>query len=454
MCGIDKTFLTGFLWIVCACLCPASGHGVFSYMPQPEVREGLRHPADSLLSPDSSLHSSSDPEIEIRTFRKQYTIYFKINRYDIDTSFRGNGAVIRRMRTEIDSLISEGIITADSIRIVSAASPDGGNAFNIWLSRQRGLAANALLEKSYPDIDPEIIFTDPVGEDWSTFRQVVYEDNDIPDREKLIALMESDLTNDEKERQLRRMNPTFRYILRHYIYMMRASSVTFNMSVPVILMPPLSGPQALAEGYPGDILRPVVKFAPVPVSVSQPQAEKKMVLAARSNLLVPALNVGVEIPVMYSWSIGADYFFPWWLAGNNQYCAEMLGWFLDTKYWFGQDRTEADKLTGHAVGVYAGFGYYDYQWKRSGYQGEYVDIGIDYTYSIPLAKDKLRMEFNVGLGWIHTVARHYTPTDDYADLIKDPGIKHRKYNFLGPTRASVSLVVPIRVKVRKKGGEI
>lgn len=386
------------------------------------------------------------PKTVIKTFRKQYTIFFRINRWDIDTTFRGNGGTIRRMQAEIDSLISEGSITADSISIVSAASPDGGNAFNVWLSKKRGLSTMDLLEERYPDIDPEIIYIDPMGEDWSTFRKVVYEDRNIPARDELIALMESDLTNDEKEKVLRKMNPAFRYILKHHIYLMRASAVTFNVSVPIVLMPPIAGPQALAEGPEGNILYRQVQ--PLP----QAPVEKKMILAARTNLLVPALNVGVEVPVGYSWSVGADYYFPWWLARSNRYCAEMLGWFVDTKYWFGKDRGEEDKLTGHALGAYAGFGYYDYQWEKSGNQGEYIDIGVDYTYAIPLAKDRLRMEFNIGLGWIHTVARHYTPTDDYTDLIKDPGIRHRKYNFFGPTRASVSLVVPIRVKVKQKGG--
>ena len=386
------------------------------------------------------------PKTVIKTFRKQYTIFFRINRWDIDTTFRGNGGTIRRMQAEIDSLIAEGSITADSISIVSAASPDGGNAFNVWLSKKRGLSTMDLLEERYPDIDPEIIYIDPMGEDWSTFRKVVYEDRNIPARDELIALMESDLTNDEKEKVLRKMNPAFRYILKHHIYLMRASAVTFNVSVPMVLMPPIAGPQALAEGPEGNILYRQVQ--PLP----QAPVEKKMILAARTNLLVPALNVGVEVPVGYSWSVGADYYFPWWLARSNRYCAEMLGWFVDTKYWFGKDRGEEDKLTGHALGAYAGFGYYDYQWEKSGNQGEYIDIGVDYTYAIPLAKDRLRMEFNIGLGWIHTVARHYTPTDDYTDLIKDPGIRHRKYNFFGPTRASVSLVVPIRVKVKQKGG--
>lgn len=400
------------------------------------------------VSADGTEDTEQDgPKTVIKTFRKQYTIFFRINRWDIDTTFRGNGGTIRRMQAEIDSLISEGSITADSISIVSAASPDGGNAFNVWLSKKRGLSTMDLLEERYPDIDPEIIYIDPMGEDWSTFRKVVYEDRNIPARDELIALMESDLTNDEKEKVLRKMNPAFRYILKHHIYLMRASAVTFNVSVPMVLMPPIAGPQALAEGPEGNILYRQVQ--PLP----QAPVEKKMILAARTNLLVPALNVGVEVPVGYSWSVGADYYFPWFLARSNKYCVEMLAWFVDGKYWFGRDRREADKLTGHAVGVYGGFGYYDFQWLESGHQGEFLDVGVDYTYSIPLAKDRLRMEFNIGLGWIYTVARHYTPTDDWSELIKDPGIRHRKYHFFGPTRASVSLVVPIRMKTRYgKGG--
>jgi len=179
---------------------------------------------------------------------------------------------------------------------------------------------------------------------------------------------------------------------------------------------------------------------------------RKIVFAARTNLLVPALNVGIEIPVGNKWSVGADWYYPWWLDRNNRYCLEMLGLFVDGKCWFGKYRTARDRLTGHAIGIYAGAGYYDYQWEKSGNQGEYIDIGADYTFALPVAGGRLRMEFNIGLGWIHTVARHYTPTEDYVELIKDPGILHRKYDFFGPTRASVSLIVPIRAKVHGKGG--
>ena len=391
--------------------------------------------------------ANSEADKDTRTFRKQYTIYFRINSSDIDTAFLGNGSTIRRMRREIDSLIARGVITTDSISIVSAASPDGSDRFNITLSRERGRAARSLLKRHYPGINPEIIFVDPIGEDWDTFRKIVREDRNIPGREKLAGLLESGLDSDEKERRLRHMDTTFRYILEHHVYLMRTSAVTFNISMPRISLEEVERPRVpgLEITYTDDF-----RYRRFP---GERPAGKKMILAARTNLLVPVLNVGIEIPVGYSWSVGADYYFPWWLAKDNRHCMEMLGWFLDTKYWFGKDRQEKDKLTGHAIGFYAGFGYYDYQWLRSGNQGEYLDIGADYTWSVPMAGNRLRMEFNIGLGWIYTVARHYTPTDDYSDLIRDPGIRHRSYHFFGPTRASVSLVVPIRANCRKGGGK-
>lgn len=96
-------------------------------------------------------------------------------------------------------------------------------------------------------------------------------------------------------------------------------------------------------------------------------------------------------------------------------------------------------------------GYYDYQWQRSGYQGEYFDIGMDYTWSMPIgSRDQFRLEFNIGFGWIRTWRRHYTPTDDWSILIKDPGIKHEISDFFGPTRLSVSFVWPIVVKTNAR----
>ena len=393
----------------------------------------------------NSVQSSNENNAD-KIFTRSFRLYFRIDKWDLDTSFLDNGATIRRMKREIDSLAANDRIISDSIFIVSAASPDGGNAYNMMLSRKRGQTAEKLIRDFYPEFHTENIVRTPIGEDWETLRKVVIEDNNIPQREELLTIIDSDLSNDEKERKLRAMRPTFYYILRHHVNIMRSAAVTISISIPNITLDIVEAPEEKLVAATGSIA-PVQHILPPPELV-----EKRMIFAARTNLLVPALNVGIEVPIKANWSVGADYYFPWWLAKSNKYCMEMLGWFIDGKYWFGKNRTEKDKLTGHAVGIYAGAGYYDYQWLDSGNQGEYIDVGIDYTYAIPLAKNKLRMEFNIGFGYIYTVARHYTPTDNYEELIRDPGIRHRKYNFFGPTRASVSFVVPIIVKTKKKGG--
>ena len=54
--------------------------------------------ADTLSVKDSSMRTVT------RTFKKEYSIFFRINRWNIDTAFMDNDATIRRMNKEIDSL--------------------------------------------------------------------------------------------------------------------------------------------------------------------------------------------------------------------------------------------------------------------------------------------------------------------------------------------------------------
>ena len=91
----------------------------------------------------------------------------------------------------------------------------------------------------------------------------------------------------------------------------------------------------------------------------------------------------------------------------------------------------------------------DFQNIARGAQGEFINFGVDYLYALPVANDKLRLEFNLGIGFIKTWYRPYTPSTDFEDLIKEPGVKYRSTDFFGPTRAGISLVYPITVPVKK-----
>lgn len=182
----------------------------------------------------------------------------------------------------------------------------------------------------------------------------------------------------------------------------------------------------------------------------QVESEGTGLIAVRSNLLVPALNVGVEYPLGTNWSVAADYYFPWLKLGEkNKNCFQLLGWSAEGRYWFGRDRSLDDRLKGHSVAFYGAGGYYDFEFDYEGTQGEFVTAGFDYTYAMPIGKKKrLNLEFTLAVGYIHSWGRPYEVLADYGPLFKE--IADISFDYFGPTKAAVSLVVPIKVVRRQK----
>lgn len=182
-----------------------------------------------------------------------------------------------------------------------------------------------------------------------------------------------------------------------------------------------------------------------PVSQSQPTS-----MAIRTNLLVPALNVGAEVPLGNRWSLGADYYYPWlWPSKKNKDCFELLGLSVEGRYWFGKNRTDQNRLLGHSAALYAAAGYYDFERNFRGQQGDFISVGVDYTYAMAVGRRKrVNLEFTLALGYIHSWARNYNVPDDYGYLYPEFGTV--MFDYVGPTKAAVSLVVPLRFD-RKEG---
>lgn len=169
----------------------------------------------------------------------------------------------------------------------------------------------------------------------------------------------------------------------------------------------------------------------------------------RTNLLNPLTNFGAEYCIGNNWSVGADYYFPWMPRNkNHKNCFQLLGWSVEGRYWFGKDRTVEDRLEGHSVGFSVASGYYDIEKNFKGNQGEYASISADYLYSLPVCKDKLLLEFTLGIGWIYSRVKPY---EVYSEGGKAYKLGYEKnFNWYGPAKAGVSLVVPIKAKRRSE----
>ena len=189
---------------------------------------------------------------------------------------------------------------------------------------------------------------------------------------------------------------------------------------------------------------------------------RRTIMAVKSNLLYDALsliNCSVEFPVGDKFSALVYSQFPWWKWGEagNEYCVRFLSLGAEGRWWFAPrpqpataKRQERDRLVGHFVGVYAESGMWDFQFKRNiCHQGEFWSVGVSYGYSMPIGR-RLNMEFSLSVGYASIPYRGYTPSKDYEILWRDEE-KVGEWGYIGPTKAQVSLVVPIKA-TQKKGG--
>lgn len=187
---------------------------------------------------------------------------------------------------------------------------------------------------------------------------------------------------------------------------------------------------------------------------AESEVEKRPLFAIKTNLLYNAatiLNAEIEVPIGNRWSVAAELMFPWWVWNNRQHALQLFAGTIEGRYWFG-DRTEKPLLTGWFGGLYASAGYYDFEWNRKGYQGEFLlNTGVSGGYAHPISKDKnWRMEYALGVGFVQTKYRHYEATfsnvDNQWHLYKQYS---GRYSWFGPTRLKVSLVWMLNYKAQK-----
>ena len=408
--------------------------------------------------------------------------------------YRNNHTSYDILAQVIAELASDSV-AVHTIIIEGSASPVGSEVYNNALALRRAEQLKEDILKMEGG-DKFHIHAISMGEDWATFSNYIHQKYNEANREEVLAILDSDDSNDDKERRLHALDngKTWKLLVAKYMGPARNASV-----VRIVELEPLADIIQTSELHLQGTIAPL-EFSPLPDShksevrvsvepttteptvadkvadktVAEPTPSKepttteptkeeqtsyedttrKPVFAFRSNLLVPALTVGVEVPIGNHWSVGADYYFPWiWPKRDNKDCFELLSWGIEGRYWFGRNRTAFDRLQGHSIGLYGYVGYYDFERNFHGHQGEFANIGLDYTYAMAVGKRKqVHFEFSIGVGYIYSQARKYTVIEAGSPLISDKITK--KIGFFGPTKANISLVVPIFQKVKPNDKEV
>ena len=204
-----------------------------------------------------------------------------------------------------------------------------------------------------------------------------------------------------------------------------------------------------SAALPGDSLPPLITE----------DFDRKPIFALRSNLLVPLLNVGIQIPIGNRFSVGLDWYYPFirreWSENLDQTnCFEALGPGVDVRYYFGKKHSKGRenwlyRLSGHSVGVFGMFGRYDWEREFWGHQANFVNVGVDYMWSSRIGKKKrMRLDMSIGVGGFFSHGTEY-------HVFRPKGLAYRtgkkkNITWIGPNKATISLVIPIYTKIRKK----
>lgn len=387
-----------------------------------------------------------------KRIQKKYSVYFGIGSSKVNRSLYGNGEVLDQIKEDINSIKADKVIP-DSLVIVSSSSPDGNTSFNLRLARMRADNTVSQVYRLLPEFRNASLRTDHYEESWDIIRQVLENDPDFPQREQMLSILDTDMSEEMKEASLKKCTEGWAYLIENYIYAFRNSTIYLWLDLKGVVdeyvrIAPLPTLSQLTDTLVFDAPVPAVTRAYHDGFAFTPSPD--IIWALRTNLLVPALNAGLEIPIKENWSLGLDYYFPWfWPNQKNKNCFEFLGWSVEGRYWFGRDRQPQDRLRGHSVGLYVGGGYYDFERNYRGMQGQFVSPGLDYTYAMPIGRKKrLNLEFTLALGYIRSWGTTYNVYGDYGALYPDEGTVI--WDYVGPTKAAVTLVVPFYRKEGRK----
>ena len=163
------------------------------------------------------------------------------------------------------------------------------------------------------------------------------------------------------------------------------------------------------------------------------------VLAAKTNLLYWATstpNIGMEIALGKKWSLDATFGInPWNFKDNGS----LQHWMVspELRYWF------CKPFERHFLGLHAMYGNYNVgnisfisAFETHIYEGTLYGGGLTYGYHFPL-KGRWGLELNIGLGFLRLQHDKYKCKDCNEKLGRF------KENYLGPTKAGISLIYVI-----------
>ena len=250
------------------------------------------------------------------------TIHFRHDRAAIDSNYLNNSTSLSAIRSALKQISAESTESIASIIIEGYSSPVGPEMYNQRLSLRRAQKVEAFLRTIPGLLDVDMILVGK-GEDWSTFAEGIKAGYQRKNRSKVLKILDSDIPTYKKESKLKALDydqTTWHYLVRNYMTTSR-HAVTIVVVKKSRMLDILPQPAAITAKAVTSLQSGIIAADLVNPAASQPtkftsstsltSSARTPLASIRTNLLVPALNVGAELPLGNRWSVAADYYFPW-----------------------------------------------------------------------------------------------------------------------------------------------
>ena len=384
--------------------------------------------------------------------------YFRVGKAEIDLSYRENGKRIALFADSLNQVLRDTSNRILAVYIDGSASPEGSHLKNELLARQRAESIrNYLLQ--HTNLDPAITKAYSIGINWAELVQLL-EASNHRNRQALISIINSNSNfadNKQLIDQLKAIDKgaSWRWMQDSLFNELRQGEALMKCLIKK------RQPDTISDTIrqeKRDTVYIAYNTPPVDYEESLPY-HRKTVAAIRSNLLLPLLNIGVDVPINNRWSVALDWYYPWlWRSWHKSSemkdCFELLDANATLRYWLGKKHQPgqanwSSRLTGHAIGLNLGWGYYDIGQNYTGYQGDFYHVGLEYSYAKALGKRKMAfLHFSLSVGYVYSIAEGYKVYDEGGHAFRT-GL-NKRVNWIGPTKAEVALVIPIYKKIRKE----
>lgn len=356
--------------------------------------------------------------------RDTVTLHFRVSSHQLERDYMDNDITLRRLA----SLLADST-APDSVIISVLSSPEGDPGFNRRLSAARAEAVKGYLLWQYPGIDRNRVAVRLSGENWQGLYRMVRSRSYFPNREEILAMMESEPDTGQWMRLLQQMDggSTWREVLR-YFNSLREAVVVISVLVAVEPMrerePVLTAPEEIRAGVRAMAGGPDIRDAAPMYNASERTAvpEALPLIALKTNALTWAgllpdgrvaawrPNLGAEVFFARRWSVDIAGEYSLWKGGKDRGFWGISGYSLEPRLWPVGDR----RFRWVYVGVYGRIGDFDHQPAAEAGElepganstGRYWSAGLSAGVFIPIGKH-LGVEAGIRAGYRDAYVRGY-----------------------------------------------